>query len=429
MVDILVNLYYLSLFIFLLPSLNLGFIYSHGIAKLLLIAIFIYLVYQTYRKKIILQANIKLSALFMLFFLSQSLSVIQALDTTLYFSSFKKLIFILLFYFASLFILKTEKDRRYIIKVLFTVLLINILLQIIIFLFPNFFLAITEKILNPGYYGLIKMNINRGRVFLEEYNEVMIPPIVYLLIRGGNKKLFLLLLTVTIIVSYISGFRTKFAMTVFSLLTSFVVLLFTKIKATRNILNMGLLFTAVLSIFGLLYFYISQISPYSLVDRFMFQSEIADVQSVTRRIENWNEAIMIGLSSPIFGVGMGNYNYYANTERRITSFISMSKETKAIKEDLVNPHNLLVFTFAETGFFGLICLLLLLIYFIFEDIKVIIQGNDLSKAFIISFWCLFIYSLFNPTVNITYNILFWALRVFIYYEGEGINRRSHVGNK
>lgn len=412
------RLYFLSLLLFLLPSFNLRLTYSYGIGKLLLCFITFLIVILILKKKITLNLNNKLALLFSLFFITQGLSIINAVDISLYVSRFKDLIFLSLFFFCSMYVFQYRENNKKLIIVLVIGLLFDLFSQVLMFFYPKIFIEIANNILYPGDAQLISLNIDRQRVYLGTYDEIMIPVIIYF--HSLNKRKILLpLLPIIVGISFLSQFRTKLLMAVFSFLSSLAIL--SKGVGKNNFIKVSILpISLVIIILFSAYFLSSITFGNSIINRLLLQNKIEDVLTVEQRISKSEEAISIGLSAPVFGVGLGNYNYYV-TQRQIPRY---NVSYQQIQIDLLHPHSLIPFIFAETGLPGLMAFILLVIYFITEDTKTIrYQKNNFTKALIISFWTLFLYSLFNPTTNFSYNVLFWLLRVVIYYES--VNRWTH----
>jgi len=412
------RVYFLSLLLFVLPSFNLRLIYSYGLGKFLLCFITFLIITQILRKKTTLNLNNKLAFLFSLFFITQGLSIINVIDISLYLPRFKDLIFIFLFFFCSMYVFQDRKNNKKLVIILFMGLVFDLFSQLVMFFYPKIFIEIANNILHPGDAKLISLNIDRQRVYLGTYDELMIPVIIYFY-SINKRKILLPLLPIIVGISFLSQFRTKLLMAAFSFLASLIV--FSKGVKKNNFIKTSILPISLVAIVLFSAYFLSSITyGSSIVNRLLFQNKTQDVLTVEQRALKSEEAISIGLSAPLLGVGLGNYNYYVTKKQIPVYDISYQQ----VQKDLLHPHSLIPFIFAETGFFGLMAFLLLVIYFITEDIKIIrYQKNSFVKALVISFWTLFSYSLFNPTTNFSYNVLFWLIRIVIYYEG--VNRRAH----
>jgi len=78
-----------------------------------------------------------------------------------------------------------------------------------------------------------------------------------------------------------------------------------------------------------------------------------------------------------------------------------------------DPHNLFFSAYANTGFLGLSTLLILIVYFLLTDIMIFNKNEDVLKGYILVFWSVFIYALFNPWMYFQFFGLFWILRGII----------------
>ena len=154
----------------------------------------------------------------------------------------------------------------------------------------------------------------------------------------------------------------------------------------------------------------------------LLEDKAEDVRTISSRITRGEKSIEIGLSSPIFGVGLGNYydNLDFPMQKVFSRFKSINKEFELAA---FYPHNIFFRTFAETGFLGLISLMMLFAYFIKKDVALLIGNKDLPKAFVVAFWILFIHAFFNPSSTVKFQSFFWLIRILIE-RTEGIQNHS-----
>jgi len=131
----------------------------------------------------------------------------------------------------------------------------------------------------------------------------------------------------------------------------------------------------------------------------VFRSESKD--AVLSRFSYWGEAYTIALSSPLIGIGLGNYYDHSSIMKSSSIFID-------------NPHNYFMSVLVDTGFIGLLFFCLLIGYFVINDIQVLRNPSSEIFPFIIAFWALFIFSLLNPQDFFYYYFLFWLFRGVIY---------------
>ena len=128
--------------------------------------------------------------------------------------------------------------------------------------------------------------------------------------------------------------------------------------------------------------------------------------TITSRVAKWEKSMEMGISKPIFGVGLGNYYDYIDfsMKQTLTPFENVRKEFELASH---YPHNIFFVTFAETGVFGLGSLMLLFLYFVRQDLTSLSKRNGFEKAFIIGFWVLIAHSLFNPVATVKFWMTFW----------------------
>lgn len=399
--------YYLSIFLIMLPpiSLFLPFLNIHSIAKLIWLFLFASIVWQRYRGQKSKEVKIDktLMALFLIFFLSQSISIIPAFNISAFLGRYEDFLFSCVFFIVSIFFIDSRQVVKKIILILLTATFINIIFEFLIFFYPSFFLNFGSLFLHQQYLELIAINLGRKRIYLEAYSEAVIPIVAYFLIREKKQKVSLPLVFLVSLFSFLSNFRTRFLMLVFALTTSFLTLVG---KQKRYLF---LLITIPLFL-GVLYLPLMQTTGFTVVERLFLEDKREDVLTVTGRLERWKKATEIGLSSPLFGVGLGNYYDYLDlsAKKRFSIFKEVAREFELASS---HPHNIFFATFSETGFFGLLSLMALIFYFIRKDIKILAGKNYLSKSFALGFWTLFIYAVFNPGVTTVYQSLFWLFRV------------------
>ncbi len=402
------GLFYLSILLVILPSFKAISLFpsSHALAGLMWAALFIFVLYKSFKEKLDLISHNSLFKYFFIFFVFQSLSVINVVNFGSFLSTFEKIFFSGILVFISSYFIKDLKSINKIIFVLFLASAINLLLQVLMFFNYQLFLYFGGIFLNKSYLDLISVNIQRGRVYLESYDEMLIPLILYFWMQNKNRKFLIWFAFLIPIISFISLFRTKIIMLAFALLGSMILFL-------REIKRYYLIPIGISVIIFSLYWFLSSLQFYTVFDRLTLQYS-SDQGTIASRIERWGFALDMGISSPAFGVGLGNYYDYlpSNKQQSISTYQLANQEYDIAAQD---PHNVFFSTFAETGTLGLGTFTLLLLYFIKVDFEVLKnKKNGLGKAFVISFWTLFLYSLANPSSSITYQSLFWLTRVAIY---------------
>lgn len=405
------RLYFLSLFLIGLPPFYIlsSYINLHTAAKVIWFLIFAIFLFGL--KEIKFKRKEKILFIFFLaLFIVQSLSSLGAVSMIPFLIQYEDIFFAAMFFFVSLQILDGEKDLKKVIYIFLTATFINLLIQFAIFIVPQIFLTAAEYVLPGGYVELIKLNVERKRVYFASYDEIFIPLAfaVYSTANNSLKKRANILLVIFIsIASFISSFRTRFLMLTVSFFGSFVI--FSK-KIGKRLITVGLVLAA---LFMVLYMVISQSLGFTVLNRLSLEHRTEDVGTITSRSRLWGEAIDMGVSYIPFGVGIGNYYDHLGTDLKYT--ISVFEQRRQEHEKAIYyPHNIVFKTFAETGFIGFLVLVAIVIYFAKEDLGVIFKKDRVfKKAFIVSFWTLFLHALLNPSFTIKFMSLFWLTRVAI----------------
>lgn len=401
------RIYYVSLFLMLIPPFTLFFssFNVNSIANTIWVVLFIVIGILLFKKKIKLKGDNQSLKLFLLFFAAQSVSVITAANMQAFWQRDKDIVVSGIFFIISLALLDDKASLKKIMFIMLAAGAINIALEFFIFFYPEFFSQWGGVFLHKGYLDLIMSNINRSRIYIESYDEILIPILVYFLAQK-IKVASLIMLLPLVFFSFASNFRTRSLMLGFALGTSAITLL----KSKTKMFIFFMILTPML--FYIFYTFLARGVGFTTIERLLLEDKQEDVLTVTGRIDRWRKAAEIGFSSPIFGVGLGNY--YDNLSiKEQKSFSILRENNEAFERAAQYPHNIFFHTFAETGLVGLLSFLLLLVYFVKKDASIVIKGDNLSKMFVISFWTLFIHSLFNPAFTTRYLILFWLLRISI----------------
>lgn len=385
--------------LFLLPSINLGFVYSHGIAKLT--TVFLLLTALPGFKPVLKKHTIEYF-LILLFLIAHSLSIINVVSVSDFLRRYSDFVIPL----AIFFIVRNELSgrdsfRRNILVTMVATFTINTILEFFILVTPSLFLSFASLFLHPLYITYIDANIQRDRIFFASYNESLFPVVLFL-ISQSKPKIQWPLVAVFFIRSFITivgKFRSNFLMMALSIGgTAFV---FIQKKNTAR--SPFLLFAAILIASVLIFSF----SSYSVFDRILL-TEAADFSTVEARVQSIGESLSFARTY-IFGAGLGNYSYQVNRAYIYTR----NPQIREIATVDSIPHNFFLEKGVETGFFGLICSVLLIGYFFIQDIPAFLKKRDEEQVIIVAFWSLFSYALFNPSYNVTWTTLFFLFRALI----------------
>ncbi len=410
-------LFIISFIILLLPSIDLAFIFSHQIAKICILIIFTYLFFSN--KIIFHRIHRNVLIVFLLFIFAQGLSVIGSNDVNSFISRFEDIFFTSLLFFSSI-ALHNQLRNKYIFTIFYSLIfitVINSIFQLIIYFFPSFFITFLSTIISSGYVNLITMNIERNRVYFDAYDEITIPILFYVITKKNYPAVttsILLIITTSIIsvISLLTNFRTKLVMITVSILSSFITFI-PKFKKTAILLLLFFCITITI-----VYSFASSQLHRTIFSRIQLEDYTEDVKTLSSRLEQGQKALEIITSNPFLGIGLGNYYLYENS---YNAFTIPDKNTRNIILDSQLPHNYILILIVESGLITGTLFLLLLFIFAKNDLYIFTNNGDLlHKTIVISFWTLFIYSQFNPSIGITYQTLFWTLRsiLFIDYSNE-----------
>lgn len=402
------NFFLLSLLLFsipsfyLLPFLRNAFLTTQGFARILIVCIFIFKLIEGVikEKKLITDENKKIIALIMLFFLVQSLGIFVSLNVFSFLGIYKDAIIGLLFFFICFW----YKEKH--VKIIYALLIasfINVLFQSLLIVFEESFLNVLHPFIYQRYFDILEADFFRGRTYMSSYDEIVLPFLFlpfWERINYGKPFSYFLLIGVSFF-SILSNFRTRALMTLFSIISS--LLIFNK-NVKKNLVIYLLMF---IGIAYLANFTASKTIGYSIYDRFFSNQELNKDGALITRQNQILDALEMG--SNFLGIGLGNYYDNIETSRKTNT---SSLEGNVLKKEVnLGIHNNFATVLAESGYIGLIIFILIMFEFAKRDFSLIRKNqNEYKKAFIISFWTLFIYGLFNPPVPASYQVLFWGIR-------------------
>ena len=410
------KLFLLSLFLIKLPSFYVFFpirsllFTTHSLVRVIVLVLFVIVAAkQIFKQEMLFGKKEKLILnIFLVYFVFQSISIFSAVNVSSFLFRYKDVIFPGLYLFVAL---SLPKLRNKIIFVFIITSVINFIYQMVMFWAPGLFQTLGEILIYEPHFEVIKINLQRARLFIETYDEITIPFLFILAAKYKKPNQRILILAgflLIVIPSLLSNFRTRMLMLAFAFLASLLFLLGKKIRIKINFLAAFVVVVYLSSILA------SAITGFSFIDRLTFQHQREDTGTIEVRTKNIERATEMGLAFPIFGVGLGNYFDYLTARNFVgqSAFSWVNKETELAAN---NPHNIFAQIVSETGIISLLFYVAMLGYFAKVDFESMFkpQKDYYKIAFIISFWTLFIYSLFNPTTTFSYNSIFWILRGII----------------
>lgn len=353
-------------------------------------------------KKLFTNKNSQLLVLFILvLFILQSLSIFSAININSFLSRYKDVIIAFAAFFVFFFY---KKYYRQIILVLLISLVINSIYQFLIVFYQDYFIKVISNFVYQKHADLVIAKLQQNRVYLDTYDEIILPLIfIYPFQNSLSKNLsFYILFMVMTFFSLVSNIRSRILMLLVSLGGSLV---FLKKISPKKIFILSLSFLMIgFLINNLMRYY----SGYSFVDRILLEDQIQNVRPVNFRLDQLKKSLEMGKTS-LLGVGLGNYYDHLNPVQK-NNFTTNQSQLLASQAAQEFVHNIFGAILAETGYITLFVFLLILLLFIKRDIFLLKKGQDYEKAFIIAFWSLFSYGLFNPILPASYQVLFWGIR-------------------
>lgn len=393
--------------VYLLPTQNALFT-SHSIARYLILFIFILQAITLNNKSLKKYIPKSAGLLILFYFFTQSISVIHTRYIEDYWLDYKNVIFsIMVFYIAV-----TRLKKQNIIMIIWIFIItgvINLMFEFVTYFKPEFVYAYLQPLFYNKYWESLNFQIQRQRYFPEIFDEILIPFLFYTayIQRNTTKKIMSISLVLGIAVfSLISNWRIRLVMLIFSLLISFRIYITLSKKFVLSL--MGLL-----PIFLILGYIVSvNFVGFNALDRLISPSK-TDIGNILTRFTYFNEALDISLSSPVVGIGLGQYEDYSSAISSIPFNNSDYNVSISSLQEAYYPHNIFFNTLATSGTLGLISLIFLIFFFIKSDLNDFKKRSPMYKSFLIAFWTLFFLANTTPTNYFSYLIAFWLLRGII----------------
>ncbi|HJX59390.1 MAG TPA: O-antigen ligase family protein [Patescibacteria group bacterium] len=393
---------------YLFPPIKSSLLTTHTLSRLFILLAFAGIYWEEIREKAKpLGQNAKLLLwFFVVYLIFQSLSLVGASNVIGFLQRYKDVVFPGLLLFV---VVARRIKREKVVLIFLLAASVNFVYQMIMFFLPHIFRSWGNELVYSGHLELVLINLERGRMFIETYDEIAIPFIFFLLAKHNGRWARIGLIAIFLMValpSFLSNFRSRAGILIIAFLASFLFLTGRKIKE-KIVLVCLFLFLAMTAVIVSNTFF-----GFSVVDRFALRDTREDVETLLYRAENIGTSVDMGISQPLTGIGLGNYfDNLATSKKMSKSLFNWVQREAEIAS--TNPHDIFLQTLSETGVLSLIFVIMLLGYFAYSDIIALKSKDYLTKALIIAFWTLFSYSLFNPTTTLGYNSLFWLLRGLI----------------
>ena len=267
MISYLENLFFFSLLLTQLPPLYIQSqaLNTHLLAKLILGFVFISSICKQRFKLALFKEHKVIIPLYIGYFISQSIYIIRAINIEAFIARYEDLFFSSLVFLLLFIYLNNQKQMRKIVFILFVSLIVNLSFQALIYFYPNLFIQLGNIFIHPKEMDLIIFNIQRGRIFFDSYNEIILPIIVLCFINNIYRKsqFFLIALFIfTVFFSFASNIRTNFVICILSV-ASIVILILRKAKI------MTLIVVSIFFLIFLSYKLQSVIIGFSVIERLL----------------------------------------------------------------------------------------------------------------------------------------------------------------
>lgn len=384
-------------YLYLLPSFPSAFLTTWAVARIFLMISLVGGMFFAGRNMNFSKDGKEISTLLLCFFAISSLSIFSAQNIDAFISRYKDfLIGIVAFY--------TFYFYRYEEKKIMLSLVISIPFMIVyqfVLLYGGILGEFIKTLIYQKQLDIVSYNLDRGRVYVDSYDEAFIPVMFQFLSNKSKKETIYsyILLSLLSFLAFISNFRTRIIMLAIGISS---IMITTRNNHTRRLFFISM--TVVFTIFITTSIAFAKYESF-FFDRFFLQDNQQDVSSIYTRLDQIEVSLSMGLISP-FGVGLGNY--YDNLPNKVLK--TMQPIPEGVMSARENIHNNLATVLAESGYIALFIFVLLLIKFIILDIKTMKDNSYNKRCFVIAFWSLFFFGLLNPPIPTSYQVLFWGMR-------------------
>ncbi len=358
----------------------------------------------------------------LLFFFSQSVSILGASNISSFINMYWKIILGIIVFIIGKYSLFSHESKFYnkSMAALAWGALVATILQVVLLFYPVIYSAIGHSLIYTNIFNIIMANSNIGKLVDDTYFEVVTPVLIfyYLNSKGFTKLTIIILFFAVGFISFASNLRARFLVFIFSSLITIIslkkIFRFFQFQLRKNVIIILVIIVA-LSLMGNAI--TKSITGYTVIDRFLLQDETADYNTIAWRFEMYNQSIDMVSGNPIFGVGLGNfYDFLSSKYKTNVNFILKTNPTSQEISSLAlsgGTHNIFFQTLGETGLFGLFSLFIMLGSFLKKDISLFRTNNEKKRVFICCFWTLIGIAQFFPATNPTFYTLFFLFRSLI----------------
>lgn len=428
MIDL--TLFLLAMFLIKIPPFYISpfttkFLTSHVVAKLILGGLFIFFIFDS---KIRTKLNSKLLFFPFLFFLSQTLSVIKANDILLFLKDYQNVVFAFFIFLMGYIFVRGKDNLSIIYNFILTTGLSVIIIDFTYLLFSAQFISFIKVFVQQEMLPVYILNLERERFNLYLNTELFLPFFINVfLLKKHNKSLTLIAIFLIIFLTFVSNFRHRLLFLVMSLISYGILIIREKRVNARKVISILLIIFVIGTASSLL---VTKVFfQHDIINRLLLQNEFEDIFTINSRVDHLKQSASLMTSSPIFGIGLGNYQLYNNKNSTFSIIDPIAKQFRT--ESSNDPHSIISKTMGETGLLGLVTLAFMILNFMIRDIYYF-REKKLSTItpFIIAFWGFFILSLITPSITIFRGGWMWFLRGILegQYQLVGVSRKSSKNN-
>ncbi len=180
-------------------------------------------------------------------------------------------------------------------------------------------------------------------------------------------------------------------------------------------ITMSLVATALGLVFATTFFH------YNIIDRLLFKDVDRDITISTGRLYLYQQAIDVFISSPVFGIGMGNYPYFVDPIIGVDYRIPLANRFSETNRQPISSHNELLTILAEGGVVSLLLFVwinVLISTHLLRCIRSMSMNNQKEeKLFLITFFVslltYYLYGLFENTAPNNVVVIFFIFAASI----------------
>ncbi len=240
----------------------------------------------------------------------------------------------------------------------------------------------------------IKENLLRGRTIISFFEESFVPIWIWFILKKKAVWGVVVIVVMGAIV-FLSNWRGRLIVYILSLMLSWLMFYKNRISWKQWLiyfLSLTILF-AIVDVIALHW------RGFSVMDRFMMRDVNQDKKTVDWRILAFRDAKVMGEHS-VLGVGLGQFYLFTSLKKKFPSRIEDAS--------LYGPHNIFFQFLAETGWIGLVWLIVGLLIFVKNDLEC--SKVRRCKFLSLVFWLVVLVVQFYPAEGWEFFSLFFGLR-------------------